>query len=392
MKILFLAPEPFFQERGTPIAVRLALQVLSTRRNDTIDLLTYHEGAPLEIPNVTVHRIRVPGWIGSVGPGISLRKLFCDVVFLGTALWMVFKAGGRSYSLVHAVEESVFVAWLIRKLFGIPYIYDMDSSIALQLTEKWWLLKPFFFFFEWLEKLAVRDSLAVVPVCDALALLAKRHGSHRTFVLSDISLLDLEAKAGTEVALRAEIGLAAGDVILLYIGNLEGYQGIDLLLESFAAVSADFPAAHLVVIGGRPDHVRYYALRAQSLKVGGKVHLLGPKPVASLSGYLRQADILVSPRVKGNNTPMKIYSYLHSGVPILATNLPTHTQVLDETVAKLAPPEAADFAAAMAELLSDPGQRQRLGTAARALAESRYTLQQFEKTLNAIYDTVSQAL
>ena len=45
---------------------------------------------------------------------------------------------------------------------------------------------------------------------------------------------------------------------------------------------------------------------------------------------LLAADVLVSPRLKGLNTPMKIYSYLDSGSAVLATRLRTHTQVLDD--------------------------------------------------------------
>ena len=51
-------------------------------------------------------------------------------------------------------------------------------------------------------------------------------------------------------------------------------------------------------------------------------------------------DILVSPRIRGTNTPLKIYSYLRSGKPIVATDLLTHTQVLSPDVARLVAPDA----------------------------------------------------
>ena len=151
MKVLFLAPQPFFQERGTPIAVRLALQVLAKRGGDSIDLLTYHEGRDVQIPNVAIHRIPAPRWIRDIPPGFSFKKLFCDCIMLLSALQLVWKNRAGQYELVHAVEESVFIAWIIKLLFRIPYIYDMDSSIALQLTEKFpfcRLLLPFLRFFE----------------------------------------------------------------------------------------------------------------------------------------------------------------------------------------------------------------------------------------------------
>jgi len=421
MKILFLAPQPFYQERGTPIAVRLAVEVLAKRKADKVDLLTYHEGQDIQIPGVSLHRIRVGAMarflgLRNVGPGISCKKLLCDIIFLFTALSLVRQSRHHNapYHLVHAVEESVFIAWLIKRIWGIPYLYDMDSSLALQLAEKWWWVKPIAPLLSWLEKLAVRESLAVVPVCDALALIADRHGSRHTRVLSDISLLELPGSEGVQqgtpsrnglgsgpsesekprahIDIRAEMRVPYPSKVLLYIGNLERYQGIDLLIESFASIAKSFPDAHLAIIGGSAAHVALYQAKAKSLLVSSQVHLLGPRPISELNSYLTNVSILVSPRVLGNNTPMKVYSYLHSGVPILATRLPTHTQVLTDQVAQLAEPRPEEFGKAMAELLASPELCAKLGTQARALAESRYTFAQFEKTLSSIYDTVRQAV
>jgi glycosyltransferase involved in cell wall biosynthesis len=83
---------------------------------------------------------------------------------------------------------------------------------------------------------------------------------------------------------------------------------------------------------------------------------------------------------------MKIYSYLHSGAPVVATRLPTHTQVLTDDVAALAEATPEDFAEAINELLDNPIRAQEIGLNAKRLAEERYTFEQFEKTLNSIYD------
>ena len=67
--------------------------------------------------------------------------------------------------------------------------------------------------------------------------------------------------------------------------------------------------------------------------------------------------MLASPRIRGTNTPLKIYSYLRSGKPIVATNLITHTQVLTPDIALLVEPEAEAFAAGLARLIDDPAAR-----------------------------------
>lgn len=391
VKTLFLAPQPFFQERGTPIAVRLALQVLAERAGHQVDLLTYHEGTEAPIPNVRAFRIKAPRWLRNIGPGISARKLLCDAIFTLTVFQMIWRSRHEPYQLIHAVEEAVFVAWLVKVLFGVPYIYDMDSSLAMQVTEKWWPLRPLFPLLQALERLAVRHSLAVVPVCDALAVIANQHGSSEVHVLSDISLLE-SPPAGDPPSLRREANIPPDHLVALYIGNLEAYQGIDLLLESFSHAAKKHARSELVIIGGTEEHIRHYQDKSATLGIHSRVRFLGPRPVTLLSPYLTQADILLSPRVRGNNTPMKLYSYLHARRALLATALPTHTQVIDSSVAMLANPAPDVFGEALVTLLQDSALRQRLADAAYELAERRYTFAAFRRTLNHIYDRVGQRI
>ena len=391
MRLLFLSPQPFFQERGTPIAVRLALEVLTERigqgQIERLDLLCYGEGQVVSVPGVNIVRIYQPNFLRGIGPGVSLKKLLCDVIFLFTALGLVWRSRKTQYDLVHAVEESVFIAWLIKSIWKIPYIYDMDSSLAMQLTEKWYVLRPLQPIFNALERLAVRGSRAVVPVCDALAAIAERHGSKFTSVLSDISLLKPQIESSNFVV-KAELKLAAQAHIVMYIGNLEPYQGIDLLLEAFAISCAREASAHLVIVGGQAQHIAAYARKVSASGIESRVHFLGARPVDQLDRYIMQADILVSPRVRGNNTPMKVYSYLHSGRAILATKLFTHTQVLTPELAELCEPDAQSIAAGLLKLLGDPAYRETLGSTARRFAEEHFTFEVFRRKLHSIYERI----
>jgi glycosyltransferase involved in cell wall biosynthesis len=400
MKVLVVAPQPFFQERGTPIAVKLAVESLARQlpsidgESPKVDLLVYNEGTDIEIAGVNIIRAKTPAFLRGVRPGISCRKLACDVFMFFHFMSLLIRSRANQYDVIHAVEESVFFAWIAKKIFRIPYIYDMDSSLALQLTERWWWCKPVLSILQSLERLAVRGSIAVAPVCDALQVIAASHGSVATVLLRDVSLLPKDSvtpKGNEKLELFGEAARDR-DPLILYVGNLESYQGIDLLVESFSKIHTLHPKALLIIVGGTPRHIEHYAEKTKVLKCSESVLFLGPRPVDSLVQLLTSADILVSPRTKGNNTPMKIYSYLHSGTPLLATDLPTHTQVLDNSISMLAQPNSEDFSAALARLISDPVLRKKLGEKAKVVSDELYTVEAFEKQIAILYTRVLQQI
>ena len=185
-------------------------------------------------------------------------------------------------------------------------------------------------------------------------------------------------------SLRSKLNISG--LLLMYVGNLEAYQGIGLLLESFALVLKNLNQVDLIIIGGEASDIDKYQKQACDLKIDSQVHFLGSKPVEDLGAYLSQADILVSPRIKGKNTPMKIYSYLDSGKAVLATSLPTHTQILNSQVAMLAEPSVEKFSKAMLCLLNDETLRQKLGMAGKKLIEENFSYGAFNKRLNDLFD------
>lgn len=379
MNILFLAPHPFYQDRGTPIAVDLLLRTLC-ERGYKIDLVTYHEGRTIQYNSVNIHRIFNIPFVRNIRPGFSWKKVICDFFMFFKVFSLALR---KSYHVIHAVEESVFIALFFKFLFKIPYIYDMDSSLSQQIVEKyptWTFLSPLLEFF---EKIAVKKSEVVITVCDSLKGFVEKYNPKRLVTLRDVSLLrDIEEDQSD---LRAELGIG-NNLIVMYVGNLEIYQGIDLLIESFALALKEMDKADLVVIGGAPSDIQKYKSKSSVLGIGDRVHFLGPRPVEVLTNYLSQADILVSPRIKGGNTPMKLYSYLHSGKAVLATDLPTHIQVLDRSVAMLSAPFPTEFSRGMLSLMQNRTLRLQLGMAGKRLIEEKYSYEFFKKELNSLYD------
>jgi glycosyltransferase involved in cell wall biosynthesis len=383
VKILVLAPHPFFQARGTPLAVRTVLEFLSARGHQ-VDVLTLHEGEDVAIPNTRIFRIPRVLWINRIRPGFSLKKVVCDAVMFVSCMRMIRRT---RYDLIHAVEESAFIAAAARAVSGVPYIYDMDSSLAEQMVEAYPLLQRVLPLLRYCESVAVRQSLGVLTVCAALEDVAHGHDPGKPVGrVEDSSLLPPPRPIGANGTGPIPDAVLRDGPIAMYVGNLERYQGIDLLLEGFRHTLLKVPHASLVIVGGREEDIRRYRAVADRLGILARVHFLGPRPVSLLPDLLRQADVLVSPRLKGLNTPMKIYSYLDSGTAVLATRLRTHTQVLDDRTAYLVDPEPGPLGAGLAELLSDEPLRRRLAAHAKAYAQEEFTPEAARRKLGMFYD------
>jgi glycosyltransferase involved in cell wall biosynthesis len=377
MKILLLAPFPFFQLRGTPIAVRLLTQVL-TGRGYEVHILTYHEGEEVRFPNLTITRIPALPGIRNIKPGPSWKKIVADMAFFLKLLKLMQR---EHFDVVHAVEESAFMALMMKKWYKLPFIYDLDSSLSQQMAEKYPWLRLVKRGLEFFEKKAIQGSLGAVTVCQALEEMVHHWDPAKLTVrLEDITLLPEEAVSGRDGEIQAK-----GQGVVMYMGNLEKYQGIDLLLEGFQIASNRIPEARLVIVGGSDPDIARYRQKAQKLGIGEKTSFLGPKPLSEMRSYFDTAQILVSPRVRGQNTPMKIFSYLDSGKALLATDLPTHTQVLDQEIALLVPPTAEGIANGIEGLLKDKSLRETLAGRARERIRQEYCFEAYQRKLLNFY-------
>ncbi|MFD2740022.1 glycosyltransferase family 4 protein [Sulfitobacter aestuarii] len=371
MRILVLAPQPFFVTRGTPIAVRALLQVLASLGH-RCDALVLAGGTDPQVEGVRLRRVPVPGR-ALMPPGFSPRKLAADALMLPMAAQQMWR---EKYDLVIAVEEAAFIAQALKPFFGVPYLCDIDSSITEQLDDKFglpgWLRR----LFSGLEARVARGSIGAITCCRALQELVERQAPGLPVqTLEDVTLLS------GDLPETGPMDCDFADPVVMYVGNLEGYQGVGLLIEGFALAHKAGAVARLVIIGGSPAHVEQHQELARTLGVAQQVSLLGPRPVEQIGDYLGQATIVCSPRTKGRNTPMKVYSYLDSGKPLLATRLPTHTQVLSDEIAMLVTPEPEDVARGLTRLLEDPVLRAGLAARARDRVAAEFSPEAYARKL-----------
>ncbi len=374
MRALVVSPEPFFTPRGTPLSVYYRT-LITAELGHEVDLLTYGEGRDADIPGVTIHRIPRFRLMEPVPVGPSWRKVWLDGFLI---LWTIGRLLRRRYDFVHGHEEAIFFLRFLKPIFRFKLVYDMHSSLPQQLTNfDFTKSKLLIRIFELLERASVRGADAVITISPGLLTHAQglaRDG--QPLILIENSICEdvrLRGSDEGDSSTEALSTLPSGRPIIAYAGTFESYQGIDLVLKAHARVVRERPEAFLLLMGGSPRQVEDQRALATELGIEDHCLFTGTIPQHVARAQLRGATIVVSPRTVGGNVPSKVYELISMGVPILATRVTSHTQVLTDEICVLADPDPVGIAEGLLSLLRDPARGAELAARARALYDAEYS-------------------
>jgi glycosyltransferase involved in cell wall biosynthesis len=388
MKILMIAPEPFFEPRGTPISVYQRLEALSALGHE-IDLLTYHVGRDVSIKNVNIHRVRKVKRIEHVRIGPSRAKILLDAFIILKAIKMLIL---NRYDVIHSHEESAFFCMPLALLFRTRHLYDMHSVLSNQLTNFEYGNRPIFVkIFQLIERMVINSCDAVITVGSDLADYVRLvNPMIRQITIENIALQAYQAPIGpesvTELSKRLDLN---GKLPIVYTGTYEKYQGLEMVLEAVKIVREKIPNTMFIFVGAKNRQSRIWTKRAAEQDLSAHTLFLDVVPPEEAMVFLAFADVLISPRLDGTSVPLKIYSYLHSGKPIVATNINAHSQVLSHDTAVMVEPTKEAFAEGIVRVLSDPELANRVGANARELADGKFNFQRYLSKVNQIYQTLN---
>ncbi len=383
-----LAPEPFFEPRGTPFSEFHRIKALA-ELGHRVDLVTYPIGRDVDLPGLRIIRSWRPPFITRVPIGPSVRKILLDA-FLCVTAFRVARRGG--YDAIHSHEEAGVAGVLLARWLKLPHLYDMHSSLPQQLSNfKFSGAALARGLFQRAEDFMIGGSGAVITICQDLqdTVVGMGHGD-RAVLIENVMGGDVDPTPGPgREALRRQWGIDPAAPLVLYTGTFETYQGLDLLLDAMVVLQRTHPAARTLIVGGSADQVAAYDARAKARQL--PVVFTGQRPPTEIPHFVDACDILVSPRISGTNTPLKIYSYLRAGRPIVATDLHTHTQVLAPDTAVLVPPTPEGLAAGLARMIDHPDEAVRLAAGARRLSDERYSREVYLARTRDIYRRLMSA-
>ncbi len=353
--ILVIAPQPFYQDRGTPIAVRLVTDALLSL-GARVDVLTYPEGDDIKVPGLTIRRIRSILPIHHVPIGFSWKKVALDIAISNHLRKLLREV---RYDAIHAVEEATLPAILWRG--KIPLLYDMQSDMPEQMRRDFvFRIPPVQWCLDRMQDWLLRRSDAVF--CSA-GLAQRVRRANRTAPVFEWIFPGLapEVDDSSRRDLRKKLGIGDDERAIVYTGNFAPYQGVGRLIRAFRKIRAVVPEARLVLVGGLSSHGSPFP--PSSDETG--MTWVPRRPRHEMPHYMSVADILVSPRDQVGNAPLKVFEYMAAERPIVATDSPAHRIMLDETRAVLVEPNDEALADGIIGLLQDPAKAKALAGRAR---------------------------
>lgn len=172
--------------------------------------------------------------------------------------------------------------------------------------------------------------------------------------------------------------------VVIFVGVLTGYQGIDLLLEAIPLVVQEFSGVKFVIIGYPNEEV--YRQKARNLGVEGWTQFTGKVPYEHLPRYLSLADVAVSPKISATEGNLKLFTYMAMGLPTVVFDNPVNREILGDFGVYANKPDAVSLAKALVEILEDEERAKYLANQCRNKAMAEYSWSAVGQRITKIYD------
>jgi glycosyltransferase involved in cell wall biosynthesis len=382
-RVLFIASQPFFQWRGSPIRVGFNVRALAELGYE-VDLLALPFGEKKDIPGTRILRVPNLFFARNIRIGPSLMKAAFDVLIFFQALLLTWR---HHYRVLHCVEDVAVVGVVIAAMTGTRLIFEKHSDPGSY--KGGFLRNVVMRLYAAAERFAIRHSDAAIGTGQGLVDQIRQVGAGKpVYHISDIPSSMEEATPQNTESIRKRLAQRADEVLVTYAGSFAAYQGVDLMFKAIPAVAGAHPEARFVIIGGTETEIAERKRELAANGVGNAVTFVGKVPPEELPNWLCASDILLSPRLSGVNTPLKLLDYLKAGRAIVATNVEANRLILDDKTAVLVEPDARALAEGIGRLLSDSALRMTLGRDGRALMDRTYNYPKFRAKLDECYQGV----
>ncbi|MGH7898575.1 MAG: glycosyltransferase family 4 protein [Candidatus Binatia bacterium] len=384
MRILMLAPTPFFAHRGCHVRILEEVRALGAAGHD-IALCTYGLGE--DVPGVrTMRSARVP-WYRKLTAGPSWHKFYLDALLFATAL-----GATRRFrpDVLHAhLHEGVALALPIARLFGIPLLADLQGSLTVEMSDhgffaRWhWGERLFSRLEGWVSRAPAEVVASAEPLATELAAVRADRGERVTLLGDGVDAESFRRDADARRRVRARLGYGDGEVVVGYLGLLTSYQGVDLLLAIAPRILAAVPHARFLIMGFPNEDL--YRERARRAGLGERIRFTGRIRYEEAAAHLSAVDVAVSPKLSATEGNGKLLNYMAMGLPTVAFDTPINRGILGDAGVFARLGDGDDLTGRMIALLGDEARRAALGIELRRRAVEQFSWKTRARQFEAIY-------
>ncbi|MBA7681835.1 D-inositol-3-phosphate glycosyltransferase [subsurface metagenome] len=386
--IAMIAPTPFFADRGCHVRIYEETRALQKLGNN-VAIYTYHHGR--DMSGIKIKRIMNVSWYKKLEAGPSCHKPYLDLLLL---LKVLESTAGEKPDIIHAhLHEGAFLGKIYKKFKNIPLVFDFQGSLTTELVDHNFL-KEGSFIFKFVRK--IEDSInrsadaIVVSSTNSANLLREESNikKHKIFAVLDGVNVD-EFKPHHETSdLKRKLNLPLNKKIVVYLGLLNKYQGIDCLLEAIGYLVKKNENVHFLIMG-YPDVEKYKKMAAEK-RINHNVTFAGRIDYRKAPQYLSLGDVAVSSKISKTESNGKVYNYMAMGLPTVVFDTPVNREILGNlgVYAKLNNP--VSLAEKLEVVLSNGNLAKNLGKKLREKAVDGYSWQAVGKKLMNIYQTISK--
>lgn len=230
--------------------------------------------------------------------------------------------------VLYSVPTNGYQVVSLAKKYGIPVVFR-SIDVLHEIVPSKVFYPPTFALEKWVYKRADK-VLALSPKLSDYVIRMNANKNKVELLLFGVDMDKFNSYVPF-AELRKRLGLSEDDLVVLYIGTLFEFSGLDIYLEQFSRVVKKIPKAKLVIVGGGALFSRLKK-RVSELRLSENVVLTGFKPFDMMPQFINMANICINPfKVTGATReiiPGKILQYLACGKPVLATPLPGMTSFL----------------------------------------------------------------
>lgn len=385
MRILVIAPTPFFADRGCHVRILGEAKAIQSLGH-LLRICTYHIGKDVQGLD-TVRTVNIP-WYRKLSAGPSLHKLYIDLLLL----WKVLRSCRQfSPDVLHAhLHEGIVIGKMASLLYRIPMVADLQGSLTEELLDhrfipSWsWLIKAF----RWIEKkINEMPQHLIASSFHTAQLVRERFGVQETKMTPIGDGVDLEIfyPRAADSSLKRELGIGEDDKIVVFLGVLTAYQGIDLLLEAMHQILRQVTKVKFLIIGYPEEG---YRRKARSMGLETSAIFTGKIPYAETPRYLSLGSLAVSPKMSTTESNLKLFTYMAMGLPTVVFDSPINREILGELGVYAEYGNLTSFAASIIGLLRDECLAKELGDKCYQKALGSYSWLAVGHRLVGLYEQV----